>query len=402
MTLTKEAHKMDNDHIPPMKDNQNFSDSQDPGNYDEQLPPELALQQTIETLSPELSSSAKITIYRIPDLSNLRILEYIIEMSPQEFMTDFNRLEGLRTMYGGGNYMVHIQDSKGKLIKGGRRQIRIASPTKKSRAFSEPEESHGGYGGFAEAIREIARSQMEGFRIIAEKLAAPVVSPVDPIAMITQLHNLRKDLLPDQKSGGEIEQFTKFLALMNEMQKQANKGGGNHGGRTVYDLVETYLPKFFEMVPKFQRLPNPAVAGKSTVNDSANITQKNATAAGPEAAAEIAKRQQEEWDVFKKMLEPMLKELCTAAAANMDVNDVAAQIAPQLPENIWQLLEQANWIDVLADIYPPCNNVRPWLIKLHGVMLTPIGEPDKNGDKVNITPPPDGHKATPPNAASKP
>lgn len=353
---------------PAVIEHESLLDPDDPGELDDDMPPDAALQAVLNELGE--GGTASIRIYKLN--TETKREAYLYGCSPQEFSID-----EIARRYGGGEYSVRVYEAPGnRLIT--RKRLDIAEPLG---GFKAPA-IVAGTGDIAAQISASLNSTLAAMQnqnmelmklmITAQRPAAPSSSLTEMITALSALQRMNPPPPPAPQSSpmDTFKQFREFMSMMQDIAPPAGDSAGDAMGMRV---IGRTLEKFLDMWGQ-----NQGRAAAPQAPDADPGAPEYVEPHAPVVAIETAALSED--DQMKLFIQQGVEH----ARNNADIAPIAQLIADHAPDEIIALIcDDPDWFKKLCAVVPEVANYPQWFQQLRDKVdeLTAEPEPGDNPPK---------------------
>lgn len=319
------------------------------------------LNEALEKLYSEMNISegvAEVYVYKITDSGNEA---RVWKGSPDDY-----DLDNIAKRFGSGEYRVKVyvkQESGRFAIKGNKtfHMLLDAQEEQAAKLKQNPQQNLGGGGASPEQLAVLIAN--------AVSAAMPKQSAVDPMAQLSTLAGIMKNMMPGAQSVTQPPNMIDMLRLVMEV-KQADKEekepldkGVNASGMDVlWKLVDKFAPLFAQTLQ-----PSGAATSLDALPNNSQTTVIEQTSTSPQPNQEM--------DAMNK-LKMGLSFLVMQAAAGNDPATYAGMTIDNVPEEaLKQIVNNPEWLQYLSQFEPLVLNHKDWMEEFRKAIIEEWTEP---------------------------
>jgi hypothetical protein len=320
---------------------------------------------------------ASVKIYKMENGKSV----YCESYQPGEFEDgDFSMI---RDAFGAGSYKIMLY---GELPTGGtglraRTEITIAESRITPRRDNPTQQNDG----LAQVIAMLADGQKQMLETLTALKSAPAKDPMDEMSrMLGMMTAMRTAMGLDVQQSQPKSQISEIIAAVRELRGVSEEL--NPPKESDADPLLSMLPQALELIKTGMAQSANQNAQQATQNPAplpmVQLPPSVATAPVQTPATPVNPLTPEDDEMFKKLM-GNLNALLAMADLNKSPLEGAQFVYDELPDEFINVLDQANWFDLLAVFAPQAIKHKTWLMMVRDTALAMFDEPEET----DTTPP---------------
>ena len=301
------------------------------------------------------SDDGFVSIWKINEQT--RKMEYVDRRSNAEF--ELNGLPYLAKQFGAGEYELRVY--------GGNKRLHSRPRVTVSKAAANLAQTVVARDSGGNDLSPLIKVMADGFQQLGQLIVQSRPQAESRTQVLNELMQMKQIFGGDKSAADPMAMLTQVLTLAKQLQPRSDEGGPG----LFVDLADRFMPVVMEAMKTQQTAPL-AIAAPQAL-PTAGAAQH---AHQPQPGAALSPEQQGAKQMSFQ-LKMQLGYLCSQAARDADPGPYAAIIADQVPKEVLDsLVNDPNWLDALAKFHEGVRKFPEWFNELHDAVISELTEPD--------------------------